>query len=105
MPPRPRHALRRQRLHLLLDGAAPARGVWLQGQAGAGKSTLAAAWAAGSGKALAWFRVDATDADLSSAFGHLASLLASLSRCRLAAAVLRPPPLADPAALHTHARL
>ena len=105
LPPRPRHALLRQRLHDLLDGCEPARGVWLQGQAGAGKSTLAAAWAAGSGKPLAWFRVDATDADLSSAFGQLAALLGSLSRKRLPAAVLRPPPQADADALVIFARL
>ncbi len=105
LPPRPRHALQRQRLHGLLDDTAPARGIWLQGQAGAGKSTLAAAWAAGSGKALAWFRVDATDADLSSAFAALAALLGTLSRRRLPPAVLRQPPLADAAALASHARL
>ena len=109
LPPRPRHALQRQRLHTLLDSTAPARGVWLQGQAGAGKSTLAAAWAAAradrSGTAVAWFRVDATDADLSSHFGQLAALLATLSRRRLPAAVERPPPLTGGAALHAHARL
>lgn len=105
LPPRPRRALQRQRLHDLLDSTAPARGVWLQGQAGAGKSTLAAACADRSGKAVAWYRVDATDTDLSCAFGQLAALLATLSRRRLPAAVQVPPPLADGPALHTHARL
>ena len=105
LPPRPRHPLPRARLHALLDDAASARGVWLQAQAGAGKSTLAATWAAHSGRPLAWYRVDATDADLASSCASLAALLATLSRRRLPAALLRPPPpLADEAALQAHAR-
>ena len=105
LPPRPRHPLVRPRLHALLDQTVPARALWLQAEAGAGKSTLAAAWAAASGRPLAWFRVDATDLDLSCAFAGLVALLTTLSRRRLPAAVLRPPPLADEAALDAFARL
>jgi ATP/maltotriose-dependent transcriptional regulator MalT len=100
LPPRPRQAIERPRLHRLLDAAAPAGGIWLQAEAGAGKSTLAAAWANERGLPLAWFRVDSTDLDLRSAFASLAQLLASLSRKRLPPAITRAPPLGDDAA-HT----
>lgn len=102
--PRPRHALRRPRLHALLDEAAPARGIWLQGRAGAGKSTLAAAWAGEHGRTLAWFRVDATDLDLGSALAALAGLLATGTRRRLPPALLQAPPPGDAAAVQAHAR-
>ncbi|MBZ8139274.1 hypothetical protein CLD22_05080 [Rubrivivax gelatinosus] len=104
LAPRPRHALPRPRLHALLDEAAPARGIWLQGQAGAGKSTLAAAWAGGSGRTLAWFRVDATDLDPASACAALAQLLAGCTRRRLPPALLQAPPGGDELALKAHAR-
>jgi ATP/maltotriose-dependent transcriptional regulator MalT/DNA-binding SARP family transcriptional activator len=104
LPPRPRQAIERPRLHRLLDAAAPARGIWLQAEAGAGKSTLAAAWAAERGLLRAWFRVDSTDLDLRSAFASLAELLASLSRKRLPAAITRAPPLGDEASLSRHSR-
>jgi LuxR family maltose regulon positive regulatory protein len=77
----------------------------LQGPAGSGKSTLAAAWAAQDGRTWVWFRVDASDADLASTYAALASLMATVSRRRLPAAVLRAPPWADPAAQHLYARL
>lgn len=104
LAPRPRHVLHRPRLHALLDDAAPARAIWLQGQAGAGKSTLAAAWSGRSGRAMAWFRVDATDLDPDSACAALASLLATCTRRRLAPALLQAPPRGDALALQAHAR-
>jgi ATP/maltotriose-dependent transcriptional regulator MalT len=104
LPPRPRQALSRPRLHELLSDAAPARALWLQGQAGAGKSTLAAAWAADSGRPLAWFRVDATDLDIGAACEALARLLAMRTRRRLPPAMLQAPPRGDDQALQVHAR-
>ena len=94
----------RPRLHALLSDAAPARALWLHAQAGAGKSTLAAAWAADSGRALAWFRVDATDLDLAAACAGLATLLSTLTRRRLPAAVLQAPPQGDDTALRAYLR-
>lgn len=104
LPPRPRHALLRPRLHALLGDAAPARGLWLQGPAGAGKSTLAAAWAGGRGQALAWFRVDATDLDIGNAFVALTRLLSTVTRRRLPPSVQRPPPPGDLGVLLAYAR-
>lgn len=104
LAPRPRHALPRPRLHALLDDAAPARALWLQGQAGAGKSTLAAAWSGQRGPAVAWFRVDATDLDTGSACTALAALLATRTRRRLPPALLQAPPRGDEAAAKAHAR-
>lgn len=104
LPPRPRQALSRPRLHALLSDAAPARALWLQGQAGAGKSTLAAAWAADSGRPLAWFRVDATDLDIGAACEALARLLATRTRRRLPPTMLQAPPRGDDQALQVHAR-
>lgn len=105
LPPRPRNPVLRPRLHGLLDDAAGARGIWLQALAGSGKSTLAAAWAAASGRQVAWFRVDATDADLATTFAALTSLLATLSRRRLPATLWRAVPRGDEAALQLFARL
>lgn len=104
LAPRPRQVLPRPRLHMRLDDAASARGIWLQGQAGAGKSTLAAAWSGGSARAPLWFRVDATDLDLASACAALAGLLATRTRRRLPPALLQAPAHADEGALQAHAR-
>lgn len=104
LAPRPRDPLRRDRLHALLDAAAPARALWLQAQAGAGKSTLAAAWSADDARPRAWYRVDATDLDLANACAALAGLLATCTRRRLPPVLLQAPPLGDALALQAHAR-
>lgn len=76
-PPRASNWVRRARLHRLLDAATRRAVAWIAAEPGAGKSTLAAAWAAErTGRAL-WFRADATDADPGSAFGYFAELARS----------------------------
>jgi ATP/maltotriose-dependent transcriptional regulator MalT/DNA-binding SARP family transcriptional activator len=64
----------RSRLHRDLDHATSAGVAWLVGGPGAGKTTLAACWAAERGPRTLWYRADAGDADPASAFGYFAQL-------------------------------
>src|SRR5687768_4131733 len=61
--PRTTNWLARARLHRLLDEAAKQAVVWIAAGPGAGKSTLAACWAATRGPRTLWYRVDEGDAD------------------------------------------
>lgn len=63
LPPDAARGLARPRLHARLDAASALGAVWLNAEGGAGKSTLAAAWAAGQPRPLLWYRLDATDLD------------------------------------------
>lgn len=73
-PPRASNWVLRQRLHRLLDDAARRAVVWIAAEPGAGKSTLAAAWAASRSARVFWFRADAADADPGAAFSYFAEL-------------------------------
>src|SRR5438309_314953 len=72
--PRASDWLARSRLHRDLHDATRAGVVWLVGGPGAGKTTLAACWAAERGPRTLWYRADAGDADPASAFGYFAQL-------------------------------
>lgn len=71
-PPGTAGALRRDRLFERLDALrSSGAAVWIEGAAGAGKSTLAATYAAQSAAALAWYRIDGVDADAAGFFHYL----------------------------------
>lgn len=73
-PPRMRGVLERERLYAALDAAAKQRAlVWLSGPAGAGKTTLAAAWLAARKRRAVWLQLDAGDADPASFFHYFAA--------------------------------
>ncbi|HEX6795038.1 MAG TPA: BTAD domain-containing putative transcriptional regulator [Casimicrobiaceae bacterium] len=79
-PPRASNWLVRGRLNKLLDEATGAGATWIAAEPGAGKSTLAAAWASTRGERLLWYRVDEGDADPGVAFGYLTTLAQSARR-------------------------
>lgn len=72
--PRASGALVRPRLHQQLDEAVQRSAVWIAAGPGAGKSTLAAAWAASRRGRVLWFRADEGDADPAAAFGYFREL-------------------------------
>lgn len=71
--PAPAGALERVRLFERLDSLrATGAAIWIEGPAGAGKSTLAATYAQARAAAVAWYRLDRADADPAGFFHHLA---------------------------------
>ncbi len=76
-PPRASNWVPRQRLHRLLDEVTRRAVVWIAAEPGAGKSTLAAAWAASRTGRVLWFRADAGDADPGAAFSYFTELARS----------------------------
>lgn len=79
-PPRASNWLARSRLNGLLDEATGAAAAWIAGEPGAGKSTLAAAWASMRSGRVLWYRVDGADADPGVAFGYFTALARSTRR-------------------------
>jgi LuxR family maltose regulon positive regulatory protein len=71
-PPRLPLAIRRERLHRLLDGGIPVPVVWFGAAAGSGKTTGAAEYLASRNGPVRWYRVDTGDRDLASFFYYLA---------------------------------
>lgn len=72
--PRTSNWLARTRLHGLLDEATQRAALWIAAGPGAGKSTLAACWAAAQARRTLWYRVDEGDADPGAAFGYFTEL-------------------------------
>jgi LuxR family maltose regulon positive regulatory protein len=70
-PPRLQQTVPRQRLFAWLDGQRQHPGIWLSGQPGAGKTTLAAAYLQARGLAYLWYRLDTDDNDIGRFFGLL----------------------------------
>ncbi|HEU0199821.1 MAG TPA: BTAD domain-containing putative transcriptional regulator [Burkholderiaceae bacterium] len=91
--PRTANWVVRSRLHRSLDEAAAQAAVWVAAGPGAGKTTLAASWAATRGPRTLWYRVDEGDRDPRTAFGYFAEL----ARGRRRTAVL---PMYQPHDLH-----
>jgi LuxR family transcriptional regulator, maltose regulon positive regulatory protein len=87
--PRGAQWLHRPRLHTWLDTASQQGAVWLCAEPGAGKSTLAAAWASAwaqaQGVAMHWFRVDSLDLDLANCYAELLALVPAPLRSRVGA--------------------
>ncbi|HTL75418.1 MAG TPA: BTAD domain-containing putative transcriptional regulator [Casimicrobiaceae bacterium] len=79
-PPRASNWLARSRLNSLLDEATGAAAAWIAAEPGAGKSTLAAAWASMRSGRVLWYRVDEGDADPGVAFGYFTALARSTRR-------------------------
>lgn len=79
-PPRKSNWLTRPRLEALIDEATQHGAVWIAAEPGAGKSTLAAAWASTRAGRLLWYRADDGDADPAVAFDYLTSLARSTRR-------------------------
>lgn len=77
-----RGAVDRERLFERLDAASPAALIWIQGPAGAGKSTLAAGWVSRRNLPVLWYQVDADDADPATIFSYLAQGASAISRKR-----------------------
>ncbi|MCC6195948.1 MAG: hypothetical protein IT518_15940 [Burkholderiales bacterium] len=78
--PRTSGALVRGRLHRLLDDAIQHAAVWIAAGPGAGKSTLAATWAATRRGRVLWYRADEGDADLAAMFGYFRELARTTRR-------------------------
>ncbi len=71
-PPIPEAAIPRRRLFGALDRLRRrARGVWVSGEPGSGKTTLVATWLAARRARAVWLRVDAADAELATFFHYL----------------------------------
>ena len=81
-PPDAGLLLVRQRLHQLLDSGRR-RIIWVSGPAGAGKSSLLAAWTLQYADALHWYRVDSDDRDIASFFDWFGKLLDPVQRAGL----------------------
>ena len=79
-PPRASNWLARARLNGILDEATGAAAAWIAGEPGAGKSTLAAAWASMRSGRVLWYRIDEADADPGVAFGYFTTLARSTHR-------------------------
>lgn len=62
----------RPRLLARLDAASHGRVAWVQGPAGAGKTSLVSSWLAARGRRHLWYQVDEGDADPASFFHYLA---------------------------------
>lgn len=82
LPRRHARAVERERLFERLDAAADRALIWVQGPAGAGKTTLVSTWIARSSCAALWYRADGSDADLPTVFSFLAQGAAALTRRR-----------------------
>ena len=79
-PPRASNWLVRSRLNKLLDEATRTGAAWIAAEPGAGKSTLAAAWASTRTARMLWYRIDDGDADPGVAFGYFSALARSACR-------------------------
>jgi len=79
-PPRASNWLTRSRLNGILDEATGAAAAWVAAEPGAGKSTLAAAWASMRSGRVLWYRIDEADADPGVAFGYFTTLARSTHR-------------------------
>jgi LuxR family maltose regulon positive regulatory protein len=81
--PRTSGALVRARLHRVLDEAMQCAGAaWIAAGPGAGKSTLAAAWASARPGRVLWYRADEGDADPAAPFAYFQTLAGSTQRAR-----------------------
>ena len=72
--PRTSNWVVRARLHRQLDEAVQRGVVWLAAGPGAGKTTLAACWAATRGDRTLWYRADEGDRDPAAAFEYFGEL-------------------------------
>jgi LuxR family maltose regulon positive regulatory protein len=89
-PPRTSQWVTRPRLHHRLADLSQHGAVWVVAGPGAGKSTLAACWAAERGPRTLWYRVDAGDRDPAGAFAYFAQLAQQGRRRAPALPVYRP---------------
>lgn len=71
LPTGGRHILRPRLLDLMEDSLETCSSTVINGRAGSGKTLLAADFAEASGRALAWYKVDAPDGDLKIFFKYL----------------------------------
>jgi LuxR family maltose regulon positive regulatory protein len=71
IPPRDTKISRPRLLRLLYDSLGSCASTIINGRAGSGKTTLAADFARASGRAIAWYKVDAPDGDLQIFFNYL----------------------------------
>jgi len=72
LTPSPTGSLKRQRLHdLIRQSMSLGTSTILSGRAGTGKTVLALDFAAESGRAVAWYKVDAPDSDMQIFFQYL----------------------------------
>jgi len=72
----------RERLFARLDAAAGCPLMWIDAEAGAGKTALVSSYLARRGLPALWYRVDAGDIDDATVFSHLARGVAALPRRR-----------------------
>lgn len=77
-PPRLQQAVPRERLFDWLDAHRQRPGLWLSGQPGAGKTTLAAAYLQARALPFLWYRLDADDNDIGRFFSMLGDAAAGL---------------------------
>jgi hypothetical protein len=75
-PPRLSRVLRRTRLERALADAALSGGIYLQGIAGSGKTTLVASWLRAERRPALWYRVSPTDEDPARFFESLGAAVA-----------------------------
>jgi LuxR family maltose regulon positive regulatory protein len=71
LPARSTHILRPRLLGLLQESLDSCASTIINGRAGSGKTILAADFAAASGRATAWYKIDAPDGDLQVFFKYL----------------------------------
>ena len=71
LPARSTHILRPRLLGILQESLDSSASTIINGRAGSGKTILAADFAAASGRATAWYKVDAPDGDLDVFFRYL----------------------------------
>lgn len=92
--PRVQYATRRERLFRRMDGTAPI--IWVTAPPGAGKTTLAASFAAPRKRPCLWYQIDGDDADPATFFHFMALATAKAApRRRVALPPLTPEYLPD----------
>jgi ATP/maltotriose-dependent transcriptional regulator MalT len=89
--PRISRALARPRLFAALDRALEARGVWIAGGPGAGKTTLVSTYLDTRKHTVQWYQLDAQDTDVANVFHYLATAVPhSAARARNSLPVFTP---------------